>query len=588
VLSLPRAVRFEWVTSLTTDPSGSLWLCTVDEGVLRLAGGVLTPFSEAPDVSGRACNVAFTDSSGRVWLGFARGGIAVHENGRFTTYGEKDGLASGNVMAIYEDSAGAVWISTSSGLSRFSGHRFTSLDAENGLPGGIVPSIIEDGEGFMWLGVNSGSGLVRFSRAEIDKVAADRAHRIQYMMYDVSDGLQGVLHWRSHPSAVRSGDGNLWFVTGTGVAVVDPHRLPPQRPQSPPRIERVVVDGHAYSAPGRLALPRGTSNLQIEYTALELSAASKLRFRYMLEGLSPDWVDAGARREAAYSNIPPGEYRFRVSATTGGVWSEMQTVWEFSVPPPVYQTATFYLASALLVALIVWAYWSARMRTVRNRFALVLHERARVSREIHDTLLQDLGAIRLELEVVASQLDSSNRSAGESLRSLHTQVGRCIREARHSIWELRSPRLDARDLVTGLQGLADDVKKTKDVHVEVLVHGTLRQCPQEVEEQLLRIGQEALNNAVRHGQASRIDIAVDYRRDVLSVRIADDGLGFASASEPDPAAGHWGLVNMKERAASIGARFAIASDVGRGTSVEIIVPLGSAAPAAAGHYATIE
>lgn len=587
LVPLPRPIRFEWITSLTSDAAGDIWLCSVEEGVLRLSHGVLSTFDDAPEVNGKACNAVFADSNGRVWVGLARGGVAVYDAGRFTTYGPTQGLANGAVMAIYEDSTNAIWISTGSGVSRYRDDRFATLDASNGLPDGIVPALIDDREGFMWLGVHSGSGLIRFSRDEIDTGARAPGHLIQYVLYDVSDGLQGVLHWRSRPGAVRSGDGNLWFVTGTGVAVVDPHQLPRQRAQAAPRIERVVVNGNAYTSPGRLALPRGSTNLQFEYSALGLSAASKLRFRYMLEGLSPDWMDAGARREVSFSNVPPGDYRFRVSATTDGVWNEAQTVWAFSIPPPIYQTSTFYVASALMAAFALWLYWTLRMRRMRSQFAVVLNERARVSREIHDTLLQDLGAIRLELEVVATRLDASHHEAGDSLHRLHAQVGRCIREARHSIWELRSPRVDARDLATGLQGLAADVRENKATEVKVVVRGALRQCPREVEEQLLRIAQEALNNAVQHGQAQRIDVTLDYADEALSLRVVDNGVGFV-ASSTDSANGHWGLVNMKERAASIGARFAIQSEPGGGTSIDVVVPLIATGPATAGHYVTAE
>jgi signal transduction histidine kinase/ligand-binding sensor domain-containing protein len=569
-MPLPRPIRTERVTSLTSDRRGGLWLCSVDEGVLRLAPGILEDFSRDADVARRSCTYAYGDSRGRVWLGFSRGGVATYEEGRFTNYGEKDNLASGTVMAIYEDREGAIWVGTSSGLSRFAGGRFVTADADNGLPGSIVPSVIDDGEGALWVGVGSGAGLIRFTKSEFDSVAADPAYRLRYALYDASDGLQGMLHWFSHPSAVRTGDGLLWLVTGTGIAVVDPKRLPAPDAPAAPRIARVVLDGQPAPAGETLQVPHSTSSLAVEYTALALSGASKLRFRYMLEGLGADWVDAGVGRVATFSDLPPGSYRFRVASTAGGAWTEATPALAITVLPPFYRTAPFYVACAAALSLLLWAYWWARMRAVQRRFAVVLDERARLSREIHDTLLQDLGAIRLRLDGLTARVARSDRDAGDMLRALHAQVGRCIREARHAIWELRSPRRDSRDLVVGFEGLAADARASAGTPVTVTAAGTPWQCAQEVEEQLLRIGQEALANAVRHGHASQIGVTVDYGDDALEVRIDDDGVGFA-ASGAGASEGHWGLLNMQERAASIGGRLEVSSAPGRGTTVAVSV-----------------
>lgn len=569
---LPAPLRFELLTSLTSDTDGAVWLCTGAEGVARFDGRTLARFDDRPEVAARPCTFALGDSHGRVWFGFARGGVSVYEHGRFRSYGEADGMAGGTVMAIYEDRRRAVWVSLTTGLSRFDGERFTTVGRQNGLPESVVPSIIEDAEGSFWVGVNSGAGLIRFTRDEVDRVAIDPAHQIQYALYDGSDGLRGILHWWSHPSAVRGENGELWFVTGTGMAVVDPHRLPAGSRPAQPRIVRVLVDGQTQPPRGELVLSPDTSNVQIDYAALGISGASKFRFRYRLEGLGTDWVDAGTRRSASYSNLPPGRYRFRVAATTGGPWTDAEAPLTFTLRAPFYRTGPFYALCAVAIALLVWAYWWSRMVAARREFALVLDERTRMSREIHDTLLQDLGAIGLELDVLAGRVEQP--TVRDALQGLRRQVSRCLRGARQSVWELRSPRRDDRGLITGFEGLATDARAKSGATVDVVVQGTLRRCSQEVEEQLLRIGQEALNNAVRHGRPGRIIITLDYRDDEVAVRVTDDGIGFA-ADRPT-GAGHWGLVNMHERADSINARFAVSSRQGQGTTVEAVAPLAQA------------
>jgi signal transduction histidine kinase/ligand-binding sensor domain-containing protein len=571
---LPAPLRFELLASLTSDTDGGVWLCTGAEGVARFDGRTLARFDDRPEVAGRPCTFALGDSHGRVWFGFARGGVAVYERGRFRSFGEADGMAGGTVMAIYEDRRRAVWVSLTTGLSRFDGDRFTTVSRQNGLPESIVPSIIEDAEGSFWVGVNSGAGLIRFTRDEVDRVAANPAHQIQYALYDGSDGLRGILHWWSHPSAVRGENGALWFVTGTGMAVVDPHQLPAEVRPAQPRVVRVLVDGQMQNPRGELVLGPDTSTVQIDYAALGVSGASKIRFRYRLEGLGTDWVEAGSRRSASYSNLPSGRYQFRVAATTGGGWTDAEAPMTFTVRAPIYRTGPFYALCAVAIALLVCAYWWSRMVAARREFALVLDERTRMSREIHDTLLQDLGAIGLELEVLAGRVEASQPTVRDALQGLRRQVSRCLRSARQSVWELRSPRRDDRGLITGFEGLAHDARTKSGATVDVFVQGTLRRCSQEVEEQLLRIGQEALNNAVRHGRPDRIEVTLDYRDDEIAVRVTDDGVGFAADVPQDP--GHWGLVNMHERADSINARFAVSSQRGRGTTVEAVAPLAQA------------
>ena len=225
--------------------------------------GALTQPDEMPDISMRPCTFVYADRRGRVWVGFSAGGVAVQDAGGFRTYAEADGLASGGIGAIFEDRTDAIWIATSSGVSRFQNDRFTTLTAANGPFEDIVPSIVDDDSGNLWVGVNAGSGLVRFSPREMDKVAVDRDHQIEYSLYDVSDGLQGDLHWLSRPAAVRAGDGRLWFATGVGVAIINPGNLPRSRRPATPRIELASADGQTLAPVNQLELAR-TSTLRID------------------------------------------------------------------------------------------------------------------------------------------------------------------------------------------------------------------------------------------------------------------------------------------------------------------------------------
>jgi signal transduction histidine kinase len=361
-------------------------------------------------------------------------------------------------------------------------------------------------------------------------------------------------------------------VSGDGVAVIDPHAPPVERRPALPLIERIAVDGSESAPVDRIALSPRTQTLQIDYTSLSLSLASKLRFRYMLEGFSEQWVEAGQRRQASYTNLRPGNYRFRVNVTGDGAWKETEATWNFTIPPPFYQRYWFYGLCALAAGIAVWTLWWLRLRAVRNEFALVIAERARVSRDIHDTLLQSLGAFSLQLEIVALQMEPSQSAWGEMLRDFRSRVGQCIREARRSIWELRSPRLESHDLIDAFREMADDATRSAEAQVQVVVNGKPRRSSPKVEEQLLKIGQEAVANAVHHGHADNVEIRLQYGRRSISLSVCDNGCGFVPEEHAEPNNGHWGLKKMKERAVEVSGCLKVTSHPGRGTVVETVVP----------------
>ena len=567
-LAVPQSLRLERAAAVTTDPRGHLWLCTIEQGVFVSGEGTLTPV-KSDDVRGRACSYATTDSHGRVWIGFQRGGVAYFDDS-FHTFGQKDGLAGGAVLAIQEDSSGDMWIGTTAGISRWSNGRIASVNMATAIDGTLNTALIEDKEGQIWVGANAGAVLLRLNRRDIDALSAVHRSDVPYAMYDGSDGLQGRTHWVSRPAIVRDGTGNLWYATGNGVVIVDPRHPPSIHRASAPRVDRITADGRVIDGSSAVTLPN-PSSVTVSYSALSLSSGSKVRFRYMLEGLNNSWVDAGAARSASFDHLAPARYRFRLAATTDGIWTEADNVWEFAVPPPFVQTKSFYVLLAAAGLLTAWLYWLLRMRRMRQQFALVLAERARVGREIHDTLLQSLGAVGVELEVVASQLRATEGPVADALTRLRREVGRCVREARESIWELRSSRLETRDLASALEDLADDIGTARAVQVDVEMRGRAWTPAPESDEQLLRIAQEAIGNAVRHGRAKHVRVSLDYERDSVALRVADDGCGFVPSDQRSDGE-HWGLTTMRERAQRLGGQLRILSGRGEGTIVETTVP----------------
>jgi signal transduction histidine kinase len=288
-------------------------------------------------------------------------------------------------------------------------------------------------------------------------------------------------------------------------------------------------------------------------------------------------VDGTGPRQAFYTNLPPGTYRFRLQASTNAAeWNDAEVDWAFSIQPMFYQTRWFYFLCAVgLLACAIGA-WQLRVRHVRKELALVYGERLRLSREIHDTLLQSLYGIALQLDVASLFLRERPSPLEVHLQRIRRQIADYIAEARQSIWDLRSPALDRCDLVAALRDTGDRLTAGK-VPFVFRVSGTPRRCPSKLETHVLRIGHEAIMNAVRHSQARQVEMEIAFEDRAVRRRGADDGCGFGSDGANGSPLGHYGLTSMRERAADAGGRCMIRSAPGAGVQVIAEFPLTPAA-----------
>lgn len=564
------------LASMTTDHAGGLWLCDGEQGLFRWhIDGELDSLAQWTDVRKR-CPSAYSDRAGHVWVGFSEGIVAVYRDDHFTIYRERDGLTGGIVTAFHEDLDGVMWVGTNKGVSRFHEGKFTSFTQANGLPAKAVSGILSDERGYLWF--STIAGLVRIDRREFDRAEADRSYRIRYSLYDAEDGLKGVPLFLGFPNAARGIDGRLWFVTTAGFVTVDPRAIRDHRPPPPPVVESATVNGRVLSPAPNLRFPPGSSEFRIDYTSLGFAAPSKTRFRYKLDGFEPDWVEAGSRRQAIYPNLPPANYHFRVSAATlGGDWADSPGVWEFSVAPRFYQTSWFALVCLGSTIVLLCFAWRHRMNTVKRQVTLVFEERTRMAREIHDTLLQSLVGVALQFDIIGRKLDASPAVAKEHLVRVRDEVEQYIRETRQSIWDLRSPTLQTRDLAAALQHACANLAADHAVQCEFDLAGTTRRYPLRIEEQLMRIGLEALTNAVRHSGAQKIRLNLTYSASSVALGVTDDGCGFDPVAPPNGNGNHWGLADMRERARQIGARFNLVSEPGGGTTIEAFIPYAARA-----------
>jgi signal transduction histidine kinase len=416
------------------------------------------------------------------------------------------------------------------------------------------------------------SGILQLAKSEFDKASKDPSYRIRYRFFDASDGLADFPVRLGTPAAIRGGDGRLWFTTMKGVAVIDPARLNNIATKPPVKITRVLANHQPLASRfgvNPVLSPR-TSVLQIDYTAVSLSAASQLHFRYMLEGLDTDWVNAGTRRQAFYTNLSPKSYRFRVRASLAG-GPESESEWAFVVQPAMYQTRSFYVIILIGIVAAIAIGWWQRMRTLRKQFALVLSERARIGREIHDTVLQNFAGTALQLEGIAKQADISPSATKAALRHLRRQIEQYMEEARDSIMDLRSPETHRVLLGSALREWMDARCHQTDGSLKLLVTGAAQRYHAAVETQILRIAQEAIRNAIQHSEARQILVEINYEPENVRLFVQDDGKGFSVLSDPGGEANGWGLVGMRERATRLGGQLSIISQPGKGTLIELIV-----------------
>ena len=562
----------DFVRSIYADHSGNLWIGTRG-GLTRLTGERFSIYTTANGLPNDFVGTIYEDAQGNIWIG-TLGGLSKFKDEKFTNYTTRDGLSSDVVISLHEDADGALWIGTSGGgLNRLKQGKFAAYTTRNGLPDDVVYGILEDRQNSLWL--SSNKGIFRVNKKELDDFANGTVGSITAVLYGPADGMiTRECSGGGHPAGWRSVDGKLWFSTIKGVAMIDPEKIKLNDQPPPVAIEQIRVDDESISPAQTIELSPGKSRLDFYYTALSFVAPEKVRFKYKLEGFDSDWVDGGTRRIAYYTNLRPGRYKFRViAANSDGLWSPTGASFDLYLKPHYYQTYWFYALGILILALIAWQLYRFRLKRVESQFAAVLAERNRMAREIHDNLAQELLGISVQLEVVARTMPASAELAKTHLDRVRLLVRHGIAEARRYVWDLRSQALDKNDLPAALSDTARRLTSETAVSAKVEVSGTFRPLSPLIEGNLLRIGQEAINNAVRHAHAQNIlvNLKFDTKRVYLSVQ--DDGLGFDYQSPQNGDGKHFGLVGMQERAEQIGGTLKIDSRVNEGTEVLVDVPV---------------
>jgi len=595
---------------------GELWLGRQKGGLTHLHpvgnGFASETYTQAQGLAQNSVYAVHQSRDGTVWAGTLSAGLTSFKNGRFRTYTTANGLASNTIASIIEGSDGTMWFGTPNGVNALSNEQWLVYTSSDGLPPGTVNCLLQDSKGVIWIGTANGLALIRLGsvltprdapealREEILGIEEDstgwlwiatanhilRVNRDKFLSltlsqadvrdYGLADGLRGTEGVRRHQSVVKDLLGRIWLSTNGGLSFVNPARTTINSVPAVVHVEGITADGREIKLGPRIRIVAPHQRVTVTYAGLSLAVPSRVRFKYRLDGFDQDWSEPVADREAVYTNLGPGSYRFHVLASNSdGLWNSSESVVQFEIAPVFWQTWWFLLAAALALTLFLLALIRLRMlqltRQLHVRFEERLAERTRIAQELHDTLLQGFLSASMQLDVADDRLpaDSPAKPLVRRVLALMRQV---TDEGRNTLRGLRSLEQSVPDLEQAFSQIRDEFPTHTEIAFRVIVEGAPRHLGPIIRDDVYFIGHEALSNAFRHSRATDIEVEIEYAPNQLRVLVRDDGCGIDTHILHSGREGHWGLSGMRERAGRIGAKLRVLSRATAGTEVELTVP----------------
>jgi ligand-binding sensor domain-containing protein/signal transduction histidine kinase len=559
---------------------GSVWSGTLNRGVSKLKDGHFTNYSATEGLASNTISSIAESPDGTMWFGTTNGVSALSQKG-WTTYTSRDGLPSADVNCLLLDSAKILWIGTAEGLAYLNDGR---IYLPNGAPASLKAPIFgmeEDKNGNLWIATSD--HVLRVSR---DNLLSNVVRSDGIRAFDQADGLESTQGVKRSRSVVSDPTGRIWFALGNGLSVVDPSRVAMISAPAITQIEGLSVDGGPISIQGKIQIPASPRRITFAYTGLSLATPERVRFKYFLEGFDRGWSEPVATREAVYTNLGAGSYRFRVVASNAdNLWNGSETTLAFKIEPLFWQTAWFWITCVVLILVSAWSIHRYRLYLVTTQFNLRLEERVgertRIARELHDTLLQSFQGLLLRFQAATNLLPKRPEEAKQGFESAIDQAARAITESRDAVQGLRSSSVARNDLALAISSLGEELASSETnqnaAKLEVEVEGDPRNLHPNLRDEVYRIAGEALRNAFRHSQAKHIEVEIRFDEARLRVRVRDDGMGMdGKYLKGDDRPGHYGLRGMRERAKLLGGKLAVWSEFDSGTEVELLIPAARA------------
>ena len=561
----PGGPQSDAILSLFEDPQNVLWLATSHRGLLKLAPSAAPVLF--PTIQGV---LAMTGGgTGPLYLASRTQGLGILESSQVRWLGRAEGLGSNGVLSLHLDDEGSLWLGTMDGLRCYRDGVFQTFGDRPGPMLLAIHAILEDNAHRMWL--STGQGVFRIPRATLLR-SLKESGPIPAVVFDHHDGMPSrETNGGAQPVAWLTREGDLYFPTSRGLtrmAESDTH------PPGPPlRLHILKAEGDETVLPDTrpFQVPPGTHRFEVYYTATSLTRADKVRFRYRLEGLEHTWNEVADRRFSSYSNLPPGSYRFVLQAWRLDEDSPRQECsTDVYVQPFLYQRPVFWVLCTLVAVAFGWWLLRLRLQQVEARSA-VLAERNRMAREIHDHLAQGFTGVLLQLEAAEAKLSRMQGDPTPILTRLNharNLAATSLLEARRSVMSLRPPKHEGADLLGALRSLADRLLAGTDIQVELALTGEPRPLRGRLEDELLRMAQEMLTNALRHGKAQWVRVVLQFEGRQVRLSIEDDGHGF----DPSADAAGYGMRSIRESIKQLRGHLDIDSSPGLGTRITITLP----------------
>jgi signal transduction histidine kinase/ligand-binding sensor domain-containing protein len=474
-------------------PDGGLWIRLGDVGFVRFLKGAWDLHSWPKGVPSEGTyrhgpSATYRDSTGEVWLGYSSGQLHVMRGDQAIAYSQMDGLDLGRIKVV-RGLGPHIWIGGELGLAFFSNGRSWNMNVAAGEPLAAISGIIETPDSGLWL--NEMRGIVQISSSEIQRFIANPNHRVSYRRFSYLDGLPGAPQMSfSNSAAVETSDGRLWFATDSGLAWIDPSQINKNLVPPPVSIAAIATERGSHPIQRNLQFGPHTNSIQIEYTALSFSIPERVKFRYKLEGVDADWQDVGTRRQANYSNLGPGTYRFLVTASNDdGVWNERGASLEFYIVPAFYQTAWFRTTCSVTLVALVWVLYRLRLRhltrhsrqlaSINANLAFQINERKRVEEALTEAQMELTRVNRVILvgETAATIAHEINQPLAAAVTNANTGLRWLaahppeIEEAREALGRIVTDSMRAAEVIRRIRSLVGRAPLRKEsLNVNETIH----------------------------------------------------------------------------------------------------------------------
>jgi signal transduction histidine kinase/ligand-binding sensor domain-containing protein len=523
------------------------------------------------------------DSAGFLWVGSKENGVfRVNRNGKIEKFGEKNAVPGKKTVPVLCDKGGALWITSDIGVTRQKNGVFQTIRETNGLPRDNFLDMIEDDLGNLW--ITGKRGIHRLKRADAERFFSGETNRVFALSLGLRDGLLtpecSSLHY---PTMSKSQDGHIWVATRNGVATFDPARVSLNTQPVPAFIGQLIVRGrealssNPSAEPLPIRLPSGSGErLEFHFGAVSFSAPDKLQFSYRLDGYDSDWSQSSDGRVAFYTNLRPGQYRFRVKAANAyGIWNEHDTSLAFSIAPFFWQTSVFQFGLVMGLIGIVALLHVQRLNTARSRQEFqhqkaLINEKTRIAADMHDELGATLTQIAILGEIAKTQID--NPSQTKSTLERISEAARAVTSGMSELVWATNPRNDSLDnLVAYLREQAASQLADKGVkgNIDFPAEVPVVQVSATFRRNLLLVVREMVHNILKHSDATNVTITLRATINSLTLTLKDNGKGFDMVSSRR---GN-GIGNMQKRIEDLNGQLVLRSEIGQGVTAQINLPL---------------